>query len=535
VTLGHGVGGRAIAENSLVVVHDYPSSKDALPGFAEQTVQAAMAAPVHENGVVVGSLLVSSAAVGRRYSADEQEMLLSFAGHASLAITDATTTQSLRRALDDARHDALHDELTGLPNRALLRDRLDHAWAKAYRTKTPIALLFIDFDDFKDINDSLGHDAGDQLLLALAKRLSGVLRPGDTIARLGGDEFAVLIENLEDPRAAEAVARRLLAALTGSVELNGRDVTISGSIGIAISDFDELDSRSLLYAADLAMYEAKRGGGGRFVCYQPSMHHQTMERLDTEQALKRAIADNELVLHYQPIHDLRSGRVVAVEALVRWQHPTRGLIGPLEFVPIAESSRLIGALGEWVLRTACAEAASWPSGVEIAVNLSPKQVEPGLPELVSDVLAQSRLRSDRLTLEVTEGIAMTDAPETLQIIEQLHDMGVHLAIDDFGTGYSSLARLRKLPVDHLKIDRSFVEALDTDAGNAALISAVVALCRGAELIAVAEGVETQDQLDRLVELGCDRAQGYFLGRPVDAATIATALDRAMVEALLGST
>jgi diguanylate cyclase (GGDEF)-like protein len=533
IKVGEGVGGRAIAEGRLIVVHEYRDSPDALPGYPERSVEAAMAAPVHENGAVVGSLLVASNQPGRRYSAAEQQTLLSFADHVSLALTDATTTESLRRALDDARHDAMHDELTGLPNRALLRDRLGQAWARGRRSKIPIALLFLDFDNFKDINDSLGHDAGDQLLGSLARRFVDVLRPGDTIARLGGDEFAVLIENLEHPRAAEAVAGRLLAALTEPVLLNRREVTISGSIGIAISDFDEPDSRSLLYSADLAMYEAKRGGGGRHVTYQPAMHHQTVERLDTEQALKRAIAVGELVLHYQPILDLRSGRIVAAEALVRWEHPTRGLLGPAEFVPLAESSRLINALGEWVLRTACAEAANWPSGVEIAVNVSPKQVEPGLPQLVRSVLSASRLRSDRLTLEVTESIAMTDEPETLLVIAELHDMGVHLAIDDFGTGYSSLARLRTLPVDQLKIDKSFIDALDSDPGNAALISAIVALCRGSRLTTVAEGVETEQQLARLVELGCDRAQGYLFSRPVDAQSIAAELDRAMVAALLG--
>ena len=437
------------------------------------------------------------------------------------------TAQSLMRALRDARHDALHDELTQLPNRALLRVRLDQAWARGRRNHAPMALLFLDFDDFKDINDSLGHDAGDQLLVTLAARLAESLRPGDTIARLGGDEFAVLIENLDTAPPVEGVASRLLEVLTTPVDLNGRLVTMRGSIGIAVSDYSETDSQSLLYSADLAMYSAKRMGGGRCVRYQPEMHQGTVDRLDTEQALKVAIADNQLVLHYQPVYDLRSDRIVGVEALVRWQHPERGLIGPMEFVPVAESSRLITGLGAWVLRTACAQAAAWPSDIEIAVNLSPRQLEPDLPDLVREILASTGLSADRLTLEVTEGTAMADAVEPLRIIEELHAMGVHFAIDDFGTGYSSLARLRTLPVDQLKIDRSFVSNLDTDCGTSVLISAIVELAHGSSLVAVAEGVETEAQRARLVELGCDRAQGFLLGRPTTAEAMSELLGAAV--------
>ena len=516
IRIGTGAGGRAISENRLVVIHDYASSPEALPNFAETHLQAAMGAPVHQNGVVAGSLVVASRQPGRRYSSVEQEILLSFADHVSLALTDATTTESLRRSLVDARYDALHDELTGLPNRALLRERLDHAWATASRTESPIALLFLDFDDFKDINDSLGHDAGDRLLVTLASRFADSLRPGDTVARLGGDEFAVLIENLGGLTTAEAVAAQLLAVLAEPVELVGRDVTMRGSIGIAVSDFNEPDARSLLYSADLAMYEAKRRGGGCYVRYEPEMHEGTLERLDTEHALKIAITSDQLVLHYQPIQDLRSGRIVGAEALVRWQHPVRGLLGPVDFIPIAESSRLITGLGEWVLRTACTQAVQWPDDTEIAVNLSPRQVEPDLPQRVRDILAETGLTPDRLTLEVTESVAMADSPEILQIINELHAMGVHFAIDDFGTGHSSVARLRTLPVDQLKIDQSFVSSLDAEGGNTVLISAIVALSHGSGLVAVAEGVETPEQLRQLIQLGCDRAQGYLLGRPAPA-------------------
>jgi diguanylate cyclase (GGDEF)-like protein len=530
VRIGEGAGGRAISENQLVVMHDYAGRVDALPNWTELKLSAAMAAPVHENGIVVGSLAVGSKEPGRRYSEAEQSMLLSFADHVSLALTDAMITQSLNHALEAARHDAMHDELTRLPNRALLRDRLEQAWVRGCRTGSPIALLFLDFDDFKDINDSLGHDAGDRLLVALAERLSGSLRPGDTIARLGGDEFAVLVENLNATSTAEGLAARLLEVLVEPVVVNGRDVTMRGSIGIAISDFTEPDSQSLLYSADLAMYEAKRRGGGRYIRYRPDMHLDTLVRLDTEQALKHAIGASEFVLHYQPIEELPSGRIVGAEALIRWQHPVRGLIPPMEFVPIAESSGLIIGLGEWVLRTACTEAMRWPDDIEIAVNLSPRQLEPELPQLVRDVLAETGLASDRLVLEVTEAPAMADAPETQRIIEELHAMGVHFSIDDFGTGHSSIARLRTLPVDQLKIDKSFVSTLDADSGTDVFVSAIVALAHGSGLVAVAEGVETAGQRRRLVALGCDRAQGYLFSRPVEAPVIAAMLhDRVLVQ------
>jgi diguanylate cyclase (GGDEF)-like protein len=528
--VGVGAGGRAISENRLVVIHDYQQAPDALPVWVQASTQAAMAAPVHENGVVVGSLVVGSNVRGRRYSEAEQSILLSFADHVSLALTDAMTTQSLHHALEAARHDAMHDELTRLPNRALLRDRLEQAWVRGCRTESPIALLFLDFDDFKDINDSLGHEAGDRLLVALAERLAGSLRPGDTIARLGGDEFAVLIENLSDTSTAEGLAARLLEVLLEPVIVNGRDVTMRGSVGIAVSDFTETDSQSLLYSADLAMYEAKRRGGGRYVRYRPDMHLDTLVRLDTEQALKRAIGTGQLVLHYQPIEELPSGRIIGAEALVRWQHPVRGLLGPMEFVPIAESSGLIIGLGEWVLRTACTEAIRWPDDLEIAVNLSPRQLEPELPQMVRDILAETGLPSSRLVLEVTEATAMADAPETQRIIEELHGMGVHFSIDDFGTGHSSIARLRTLPVDQLKIDKSFVSTLDADSGTDVFVSVIVALAHGSGLIAVAEGVETAGQRCRLVALGCDRAQGYLFSRPVEAHVMAAMLhDRVLVQ------
>jgi diguanylate cyclase (GGDEF)-like protein len=518
IRVGDGAGGRAISEDRLVVLHDYADNPAALQSFAAVGLQAAMAAPVHEDGAVVGSLVVASHRPGRRYSPVEQDMLLSFADHASLAVTDARMVSTLRKALDDARHDAMHDVLTGLPNRALLRDRLTQAWARAHRRNSLVAVLFLDLDGFKHVNDSLGHDVGDQLLMAVGARLGIRLRDADTVARMGGDEFAVIIEDVDAIDQVEEVAERLLEMLADPIVVDNREVAVNASIGIAVAAGDETDGRALLRNADLAMYEAKRSGGARFVVYRAEMHRTTVERLDLEQALRRALTTDELLLHYQPIHDIASGRIVSVEALVRWRHPVRGVISPAEFIPIAESSRLIGPLGEWVLREACAQAARWPADIQVAVNVSPLQIDSCLVPTVRRILAETGLSPHRLKLEVTEGTAMADVPETMEVIADLHREGIHFAIDDFGTGHSSLARLRRLPIDQLKIDRSFVEDL-ADPGGAVLVSAIIALARGAGLVAVAEGVETDAQLQQLRELGCDQAQGFLFARPADAAVV----------------
>jgi diguanylate cyclase (GGDEF)-like protein len=513
IRVGQGAGGRAIAEDRLVVMNSYGDQPRALQQYVRAGLRAAMAAPVREDGVTIGSIVVASDSPTRVYSEAEQEMLQSFADHVSLALTDARTVDSLRQALTDARHDAMHDVLTGLPNRALLRDRLARAFLRTERHGTRIGLVFVDLDGFKHVNDSLGHDAGDQLLVEVGKRFHGLVRETDTVARLGGDEFAVLVEDVTDVAEVTDVADRLLEVLTDSVTLEKHDVSVNASIGIAMSSRDAVDSRTLLRNADVAMYEAKRSGGGRWVHFAADMHEQTVRRLTIEQELRDAIARDELELHYQPIVEIATGRIVFLEALVRWRHSSKGMVAPVEFIEVAESSRLIKTLGEWVLRTACREAATWPDGVGVAVNISPRQVDCRLLPLVQNVLADSGLDASRLKLEVTEGVAMAESPETLAVMRELHAAGVRLAIDDFGTGYSSLSRLRALPVEVLKIDRSFVADLPD---GLALLSAIVGLCRGSGLSAVAEGVETEEQLETLRSLGCAHAQGFLLGRPAPA-------------------
>lgn len=503
------VAGRAFAEDALVV----GAGSELLSGFT-----AAMAAPVREKDVPVGALTVATRTANRTYTRAEQETLTSFAAHASLALSEAHTAEALRGALEAARHDALHDVLTGLPNRALLRDRLDHAAARAKRRPRDMALLFLDIDNFKHINDSLGHDAGDALLVAVARRLVDSVRPVDTIARLGGDEFAVLIEEMASESEAEELAHRLLQALAEPVVVIDRQVEVSASVGIAI--WDTLgEAHELLSNADLAMYEAKRAGGGRGVLFEPGMHERTLARLDIERDLRPAIENGQLVMYYQPVVELGTGLVRTCEALVRWQHPARGLLGPNEFIPVAESSRLIGLLGDEVLRQSVADAVTWPDDVRLAVNLSPRELTADLPRRVGDRLAAAGLEPDRLTVEVTEGVVMADS-DAFAVIDQLHGLGIHVAIDDFGTGYSSLSRLRSLPVDTLKIDQSFVSAMHTCDGLA-VIGAILALGKAAGLTTVAEGVETPDQLRALTELGCDYGQGFLLSRPVPASAAPT--------------
>ncbi|MBV9097467.1 MAG: EAL domain-containing protein, partial [Frankiaceae bacterium] len=428
--------------------------------------------------------------------------------------------------------DAMHDPLTGLANRALLRARLDQV-AKARRHgDSTIALLFLDLDNFKHINDSLGHDVGDALLVAVARRLAEEIRPSDTIARLGGDEFAVLVEGLNADADVRQVAERLHRGLSTPVSLDGRDHDVSASIGIAVWNGRD-DIHSLLRNADLAMYEAKRSGGGRYTLFHPEMHSRTLLRLNLEHDLRRAIADGQIHVHYQPIIDLATGRITSIEALARWEHPERGAVSPAEFIPVAEATQLISAVSETVLRQACAEARNWPDDIRLTVNLSPSQIGPELPRQMAHLVTAAGFTPARMTVEVTEGVAMMDSPETTFVFAQLNEMGCRIAIDDFGTGYSSLARLRQLPVDTLKIDRSFVTDLDTNEG-VAIIGAIFALSRAAQLTTIAEGVESDEQLSALRMLGCDQVQGYLLARPMTAEQLRTLLADRAAAAQLGA-
>lgn len=429
---------------------------------------------------------------------------------------------------------ALHDALTGLPNRRLFVDRLEHALSRSHRHRQPVGVMFLDLDRFKLINDTLGHDTGDRLLMMVADRLKTCLRVEDTVARLGGDEFTILIEEVTDQYSPVEVAKRIITVFEEPFDLFGNEVTIGTSIGIVQSVGAESNPFDMLRDADVAMYRAKQNGKGRYECYDASMAMAAPEQLKLEGDLRRAVkqssAENsEFVLHYQPLVDLKIGAIVAFEALVRWQHPERGLLAPDHFIPLAEETGLIVALGQWVLKTACRQAITFQTQLgtvpPMAVNLSLKQLRhPSLVEDVACVLQTTGLRPDLLELEITESHIMEDVTATVGKLEQLKALGVRLAVDDFGTGYSSLGHLMRFPIDNLKIDKSFIQNLPNSQtvkgkNDTVIVEAVVALSRALDLGVVSEGVENRQQLEHLRSLGCDVGQGYYFARPMPAEAV----------------
>ena len=436
----------------------------------------------------------------------------------------AERTAELRASQLQLTHEASHDSLTGLANRALFKARVEHALLRTAGRPNSVAVLFLDLDGFKEVNDSLGHAVGDELLTEVGRRLRDCVRPEDTVARLGGDEFAVLVERDVTTEGAIAVAERIVADLSQRVRVSARRQPVRASVGIALARAGE-GADQLLRNADLAMYRAKARGDGGHELYDPLMHIELVERLELEADLRRAVDAGELVLHYQPTVALTTGDIVGTEALVRWRHPTRGLIPPGEFIPIAEATGLIRPLGAWVLREACRQAAQWNEGREtplsISVNLSARQIKQG-PELLHEVaraLQMSGLSSDRLILEVTETVLMDHAEETLALLMQLKELGVRLALDDFGTGYSSLSYLQRFPFDVIKIDRSFVERLSGPARELQLVRMIISLGRGLQMETVAEGISDPAQFLALRRTGCELGQGFYFHRPAPAATI----------------
>jgi diguanylate cyclase (GGDEF)-like protein/PAS domain S-box-containing protein len=414
---------------------------------------------------------------------------------------------------------ANHDPLTGLPNRNLLQDRMQHAILQAHRHRTRLGVLFMDLNRFKVINDSLGHDKGDQLLGVVADRLRKAVREADTVARLGGDEFVVLMEDVAHVDQVRLFATGLLEAICKPVDLGGQTVSISTSIGAAMYPDDGADPSALLKHADLAMYAAKDAGLDQFRFYEAEMNTRALSQLWREHGLRRAIADGELVLHYQPRLDLATNRLVAVEALVRWEHPERGLIYPANFIGLAEEIGVIGSLGEWVLQSACRQLRAWRDlglhPIKVSVNVSPLQLySEGFGDLVARTLSQSSLEPGALELEITENSLMENI-DTISIqLDALRRLGVGLSIDDFGTGYSSLGYLKRLPVDTLKIDKSFIKDIPGDEDDAAIVRATIAMAHSMQLRVVAEGVTTFDQVWMLKAEGCDEIQGYLLCQPL---------------------
>ena len=433
---------------------------------------------------------------------------------------------SERVALEEKlRHQAFHDALTGLANRALFEDRLGQALIRVARHGGHSAVLFVDLDDFKTVNDSLGHAAGDALLRAIAGRLDEAVRAGDTVARLGGDEFAVLMDNLETPEQALELAERVGRALAPPLELAGREVTPSASIGVACARAGA-SADEILRNADVAMYAAKERGKAQVAAFDPEMHEQVVERLELTAELATAVERGELVLQYQPIVDLGDGSVAGVEALVRWDHPTRGRLAPDRFIGLAESSGLIVPVGEWVLRSAAEQLRAWDAldpdrpPVGMSVNVSTRQIaEPGFPATVAATLAATGVAPRRLTLEITEHLLIEDRDHMMRQLNALRAVGVRLAVDDFGTGYSALSYLQSFPIEELKIDRAFVAGLGADGERASLVSAIIQMGHSLHLKVVSEGIEDPAEAELLRDLGSDYGQGYLFSRPVDAPEI----------------
>jgi diguanylate cyclase (GGDEF)-like protein len=503
--------GGAVAMGGAIVGMHYTGM--AAAKFAADTICTSAAIP--NNGWMAATLAVIT--------------FLILCGTLSLSLLDARMESrnaqmavSLRAANEKLQHLVLHDALTKLPNRLLLEDRVQQAVDECRAEGARCAVLFVDIDRFKTLNDSLGHFAGDTVLRTVAERLRASVRLEDTVARLGGDEFVVLLKRIARPVDAGEVARKIMDAVSRPFLLDDHELRIGSSIGISVFPDHGNDPMRLVANADAAMYHVKKTGRANVAFFTPEMGTFFPERLALESELRAALEKDQLVLHYQPKVDMASGRVLGMEALVRWQHPKRGLVGPSEFIPFAEETGLIVPLGNWVLAEACRQAREWQrrgaGDVTMAVNISGVQFQQRgeLVESVARALEASELPARLLELEITESVVMQNAPEARVMLEQLHQMGVGLSIDDFGTGYSSLNYLKRFPIDKLKIDQSFIRDLSVDSDDAAIVQAIIALAHGLRLRVVAEGVERSEQYDYLRGLGNDEYQGYLYSRPLPA-------------------
>ena len=519
--------GHTLVTGEPVIVDDWATEQRfAMPAFARELgVRSAMTVLIKGRGGRFGVLGAFAADPGR-FDGDDVNSFEAVANVLAAAIDRAA-------AEDEIRHRALHDPLTALPNRVLFVDRLERALAHARRDGKRVGVLFCDLDQFKLVNDSLGHEAGDELLGAVAPRLAQALRRSDTVARFGGDEFGILVEGVDDERDATRAAERIAGALVTPFVLRGREHFVTASIGIAIGDGAE-PPESLIRDADAAMYRAKERGRGRYEIFDEVMRSRALVHLRTENDLRRALERDELTVHYQPVISLATGELSGLEALVRWQHPERGLLWPGEFIRLAEESGLIVELGDRVLELACRQAVAWqrerPDAppIGISVNISPRQlVDRTFCDRVRAVLVESDLQPVCLSLEVTETMLVDEFESPAATFERLKELGVGLVLDDFGTGFSSLGYLQRFPFDLLKIDRSFVDRLGTDAANMAIVTAVTGIADALGLGVVAEGVETKAQLDVVTALGCGYAQGFYFSRPLEPAQVPAVLPGAL--------
>jgi diguanylate cyclase (GGDEF)-like protein/PAS domain S-box-containing protein len=481
------------------------------PEMVDAGLRSGVAALIRDSAEIHGVLSVRSADPGH-VSADDVSFLEAVTNVLAAAI-------DRRRMEEELRRQASHDQLTGLPNRMLVIERLAQALERMTRQPGSTTMLFIDTDDFKLINDSLGHVAGDRVVSAVAGRIQDVVRPTDTVARFGGDEFVVLCEQTDEITASE-VAERVRAALAAPILLDDRPLVVTASVGIAVTSDPAMTADDLLARADTAMYAAKQAGKDRSAVFDAGMRRQVTERLDVATGLRRAMAEDELCLYYQPVVTTMTGKGIGGEALIRWQHPTQGLLGPDRFIAHAEATGLIVPIGAWVIETACRQAAAWQEEgrpASMSINVSGRQLaRPDIVEVVAGALEASGVRPENIVLEVTESAVLSDLDRAARVMTELRDLGVHLGMDDFGTGYSSLSYLANLPFDIVKIDRTFITGYRKDRRTAALLEAIAALCRSLDLRAVAEGVETEAQLAEVSRLGIPYVQGFLFGRPAPA-------------------
>jgi diguanylate cyclase (GGDEF)-like protein/PAS domain S-box-containing protein len=449
-------------------------------------------------------------------------------GQPSGAVVVIRDVSAAQAASEKMVHSSQHDFLTGLPNRMLLNDRLSQAIVLAQRHTKQTAVLFLDLDGFKHINDSLGHSIGDRLLQSVAHRLVDCARASDTVSRQGGDEFVVLLSEMERSEDAAIAARRVLTAVSEPHSIDQHDLHVTASIGVSVYPDDGVDAETLIKNADTAMYQAKENGRQNYQFFKPAMNARAVERQSIEQNLRRALERNEFALHYQPKIDFKTGAIAGAEGLIRWTNPARGSVSPAQFIPVAEDCGLISQIGQWVLRQACRQARAWLDAglptITMAVNVSAKEFrnETFLKDVFA-ILGETGLDPRALELELTESVLMGHSDSAAAVLGSLRERGVRVAIDDFGTGYSSLSYLRKFPVDALKIDQSFVGQITTDGGGASIVTAVISMARSLKLRVVAEGVETLEQVSFLVNHQCDEAQGYYFSRPVPADQFATLL------------
>ncbi|MBR8833034.1 MAG: EAL domain-containing protein [Stigonema ocellatum SAG 48.90 = DSM 106950] len=500
---------------------EFPSAEQEL--LSQDGIQSLLLVPLRLGDYFWGHLGLATCSKERHWSRHEESTLLTLAA----SISGALQRQQVEERI---RYQALHDLLTGLPNRRLFYEKLATALPNAVRSGKSLAVMFLDLDRFKTINDTLGHTLGDRLLQKVAQRVRDSLRPGDIFARWGGDEFTILLSQVNDVEEVTQVARRILAALDNTFYLEEHELYVSASLGIALLDKDSPDAETLVQHADAALYHAKDGGGNSYHLYTASLSAMAPELLGLENSLRHALEREELLVYYQPRVNIATGKITGMEALLRWQHQEMGLVAPNIFIPVAEESGLIVPIGEWVLHTACRQNKAWQeaglSPVTIAVNLSPKQFrQPKLVDTVARILEQTGLEPHFLELEITETTAIADLEFTRTVLNELEKMGVHLSIDDFGTGHSSLSRLQLLPLHNLKIDRSFIQALTTDPRVAHIVTAIVALGRSLGLRLTAEGVEKQEELDFLRSINCEDVQGFLFHRPVCADNATEILER----------